>query len=200
MCLDSKFSWCLPVGKQQMLPGSKRDVEASIACVRAVLQTDHVIHLLAMLIHDLVRGPASQHFSFLEEEENIWSKRCYPKVLADGKASERARERERERESASCASSLETTVFDEEGEESLTHCCRHTHTHRPLEREEPCLQAPPNECSLFASVFTVAGRLFWFPCHFDLSYTTPCLGIGAARCNCPAAVSRLRKPVFSTWD
>lgn len=64
---------------------------------------------------DLVREIVSQYFCFLEVEENIWPKRCYPEMLADGKARESA--------SRACASCSETTVFDEEEGESLTHCC-----------------------------------------------------------------------------
>lgn len=113
-----------------MLPRSKRDVEASIACVRAVLQTDHVIHLFAMVIHDLVKGPAFLSWKRKKTSgRSVAIPRCW---LMAKPASEQERDRERdrepERESASRASSSETTVFDEEGEEGLTHCCRHTHT------------------------------------------------------------------------
>lgn len=59
-CLDSNFSKCLPVSKWQTLHFSKRDIIlASNVDVRALLQTDHVIHLFTMLIHGLAREPAS---------------------------------------------------------------------------------------------------------------------------------------------
>ncbi len=57
-----------------------------------------------------------------------------------------------------------------------------------------------NECSLFTSLFIVAGRPAWFLCHFDLSFITPCLGIVTVHCNFPSAVLRLRNSVCSTWD
>ena len=155
---------CLPVSKRRMLYFSKSAItvfKSPTATSGLLLQTDHVIHLFMMLIHGLVREPASQHFCFLEVEENIWSKHCCPEMLADGKASERERERRERRERKrvhpeQSTSSLETTVFDEEGEESLTQCCRHTWT------SVACLQAPRNECSSLTLLFIVAGRLWSF--------------------------------------
>lgn len=77
----------------------------------------------------------SRHSSFfLEVGENIWPKHCYPKVLADGKASKRERKRKGrvggEKASRGSASSSETTVFDEEGGGECDPLLQ-THTHGP---------------------------------------------------------------------
>lgn len=92
-------------------------------------------------------------------EENIWSKHCYPKVLA-GRQSQRegesVRKKARERGSGASAFFSDTTVFDEE-EENLTKRCRHTQTYAAQSCR--CLDCRHHETLLCTSLLAVVGRL-----------------------------------------
>lgn len=167
--LDPNFPKCLPVRKQRMLYFSERDItvfKPPTAMSGLLLQTDHVIHLFMMLIHGLVREPASQHFCFLEVEENIWSKHCCPEMLADGKASER----EREKESASRAKYFllgDNCLWWRRGREFDPLL----QTHMDLRS----LFAGTKKWMLFINLAVYSGwQTLEFPCHFDLSYISPC--------------------------
>lgn len=133
-------------------------------------------------IRRLVWQSASQRFHFLKVD-NIWLKCCCPEVPADESRGGSGWE------SVSCAlaSSSGTTVFDEEGEESLTHCCRHTYLFKM-----PCLKALHHGCSLITPLFTVAGRDPMSLCH-PLCYYV----FGYLKCSlsCPPLVFVLTNPV-----
>lgn len=153
-----------------------------------------------MLVRVLFQETASPRFCFLEVEENIWLRHCYPEMLADAKA--------REKECILCMCFLlwDNCLWWRGGGEidPLLQTC----TDLVAQRDSDTLFAGTTK-SLLTSVFIQAGRLTW-SFHVTLtSYITPCLVI----CNCSVLLSffpsflllfstvlRLGKLVCVTWD
>lgn len=148
---------------------------------KASTQTAGVIHRVFLrrafrFLSDNLR--LSTFVFFLEVGENIWPKHCYPKVLADGKASKRVRERRgrggERRHPVEVLPPLRQLCLMKRGEESLTHSCRHTRTHADLRstRCSRCRDRRPRKTSaLCIYVIVYSGwPTHLFPCRFDPSY------------------------------